>query len=32
MAYRDFAAPAALGIFVLAWAGSLTFFFRERNR
>jgi hypothetical protein len=32
IAYRDFAAPAALGIFILAWAGSLTFFFRERNR
>ncbi len=32
MAYRDFAAPAALGIFVLALAGSMFFFFRERSR
>src|SRR6185312_15703981 len=31
MAYRDFAAPAALGIFVLAFGGSLIFFFRERS-
>jgi hypothetical protein len=30
MAYRDFAAPAAIGIFVLALIGSLIFFFRER--
>ena len=32
MAYRDFAAPAALGIFVLAFVGSMIFFFRERSR
>lgn len=32
MAYRDFAAPAALGIFVLALVGSMIFFFRERSR
>ncbi|SRR5579884_76524 len=32
VAYRDFAAPVALGIFVLALVGSMTFFFRERSR
>lgn len=32
MAYRDFAAPAALGIFILAFVGSMIFFFRERSR
>lgn len=32
MAYRDFAAPAALGVFVLALVGSIIFFFRERKR
>lgn len=32
MAYRDFAAPAALGIFALALVGSMIFFFRERSR
>lgn len=32
MAYRDFAAPAAIGIFVLALVGSMIFFFRERSR
>ena len=32
MAYRDFAAPAALGIFVLALVGCMIFFFRERSR
>src|SRR5215475_10603958 len=32
MAYRYFAAPSALGILVIALIGSLTFFFRERNR
>jgi|SRR5690348_8166098 len=32
MAYRDFAAPAAIGIFVLALMGSVIFFFRERSR
>ena len=31
-AYRNFAAPAAVGIFVLAWMGALIFFFRERSR
>ena len=31
IAYRDFAAPAALGIFILALVGSLIFFFRERS-
>lgn len=32
MAYRDFAAPAAVGIFLIAWVGALIFFFRERGR
>ena len=32
VAYRYFAAPSALGIFVVALIGSLIFFFRERNR
>lgn len=32
IAYRVFAAPAAVGIFVLAWGAALMFFFRERNR
>ena len=32
IAYRYFAAPSALGIFVMALIGSLIFFFRERNR
>jgi hypothetical protein len=32
IAYRYFAAPSALGIFVIALVGSLIFFFRERNR
>ena len=32
MAYRDFAAPAAAGIFVVALVGSAVFFFRERSR
>ena len=32
LAYRDFAAPVALGILVLALVGSTTFFFRERGR
>jgi uncharacterized integral membrane protein len=32
MAYRDFAAPGALGIFVLALVGCMIFFFRERSR
>lgn len=32
MAYRDFAFPAALGIFVVLWVGALIFFFRERKR
>jgi hypothetical protein len=32
VAYRDFAAPAALGIFLIAWIASLIFFFRERSR
>jgi hypothetical protein len=31
-AYRDFAAPAALGIFVIAWLGTTVFFLRERKR
>jgi hypothetical protein len=31
IAYRFFAAPSALGIFVIALIGSLIFFFRERN-
>ena len=30
--YRDFAAPSALGIFVISWVGAMVFFFRERNR
>ena len=32
MAYRNFAAPGAAGIFLLLWAGALIFFFRERSR
>jgi len=32
IAYRYFAAPSALIIFVIALIGSLVFFFRERNR
>jgi hypothetical protein len=32
MAYRDFAAPAAAGMFPILWAGALIFFFRERSR
>ena len=32
IAYRDFAAPAALGVFALALIGSMIFFFRERSR
>jgi len=32
MAYRYFAAPAAAGIFLIAWVGALIFFFRERSR
>jgi hypothetical protein len=32
IAYRYFAAPSALGIFVIALIGSLIFFFRESNR
>ena|SRR5579872_4544895 len=32
MAYRSFAAPSALGIFVILWIASLVFFFRERSR
>ena len=32
MAYRDFAAPAALGIFILTLVASMIFFFRERSR
>ena len=32
IAYRDFAAPAALGIFLVLWVGALIFFFRERKR
>jgi len=32
MAYRYFAAPAAAGIFLMAWVGALIFFFRERGR
>ena len=32
MAYRYFAAPSALGIFLIAWLGALTFFLRERKR
>src|SRR5690242_16933704 len=32
VAYRYFAAPSALGIFVIATVGSIIFFFRERNR
>jgi hypothetical protein len=32
MAYRDFAAPTAIAIFVLALVGSTIFFFRERSR
>lgn len=31
MAYRNFAAPAALGIFAMLWVGALIFFFRERG-
>jgi hypothetical protein len=31
-AYRDFAAPAAVGIFVIAWLGAMIYFFRERSR
>ncbi len=32
VAYREFAAPSAIGVFVLAWTASLVFFFRERSR
>jgi len=32
IAYRDFAAPSAAGIFLILWIGSLIFFFRERSR
>ena len=32
MAYRDFAAPAAAGMFLILWVGALIFFFRERSR
>lgn len=32
MAYRNFAAPAAIGIFLIVWVGALIFFFRERGR
>jgi hypothetical protein len=32
IAYRDFAAPAAVGVFLLATLGALIFFFRERSR
>jgi len=32
VAYRYFAAPSALGIFVIALIGSLVFFFHERSR
>lgn len=31
-AYRNFAAPAALGIFVVLWTAALIYFFRERRR
>jgi hypothetical protein len=32
MAYRDFAAPVAAGMFLILWVGALIFFFRERSR
>ena len=32
LAYRAFAAPAALAIFAILWVSSLVFFFRERSR
>ena len=32
MAFRYFAAPAAAGIFLIAWVGGLIFFLRERSR
>lgn len=32
LGYRYFAAPSAVGIFVIALIGSLLFFFRERSR
>jgi hypothetical protein len=32
IAYRDFAAPSAAGIFIILWIGALIFFFRERSR
>jgi hypothetical protein len=32
MAYRDFAAPVAAGMFLIFWVGALIFFFRERSR
>jgi len=32
MAYRNFAAPAAIGIFLIVWVAALIFFFRERGR
>jgi hypothetical protein len=32
MAFRYFAAPAAAGIFLIAWVGALNFFLRERSR
>jgi hypothetical protein len=32
IAYRYFAAPSAVGIFLIAWIGCLSFFFGERRR
>jgi hypothetical protein len=32
MAYRDFAFPAALAIFLVLWIAALIFFLRERKR
>jgi hypothetical protein len=32
LAYRNFAAPAALAIFAILWVSCLVFFFRERAR
>jgi|1186.fasta_scaffold273684_2 hypothetical protein len=30
--YRYIAAPAAIAVFAIVWAGALIFFFRERSR
>ena len=32
LAYRNFAAPAAIGVFLIVWVAALIFFFRERGQ